>query len=119
MSFFSLCVLFAVISPKPIDQEPEQNFVGVIIAILTTIILLLIAIILFIIAKNKRNRRADVLGTMPHSLHQDGLNVDKRAASNIKVSISDMAFIQSLNIWLNQGGNILTIEEYKLWVSIV
>ncbi|XP_055709689.1 discoidin domain-containing receptor 2 [Phlebotomus papatasi] len=88
-----------IISPKPIDQEPEQNFVGVIIAILTTIILLLIAIILFIIAKNKRNRRADVLGTMPHSLHQDGLNVDKRAASNIKMAMDDSESIDKSSLY--------------------
>lgn len=86
-SFSYIKVLFTVISPKPIDQEPESNFVGVIIAVLTTIILLLIVVILFIIARNKRSRRNDGLGGLQHNLHTEGLSlsVDKRQNSNIKV----------------------------------
>lgn len=76
-----------VISPKPIDQEQEPNFVGVIIAVLTSIILLLVAVILLIVARNKRTRRSDVLGTLQHNLHSDVLGVDKRLNSNIKVII--------------------------------
>ncbi|EDS35364.1 discoidin domain receptor [Culex quinquefasciatus] len=73
-----------VISPKPIDQEPEPHFVGVIIAVLTTIILLLIAIIMFIVARNKRTRTAAVLDALQHNLHTDSLGIDKRLNSNFK-----------------------------------
>lgn len=79
-----------VISPKPIDQEPEQHFVGVVIAILTTIILLLIVVILFIIARNKRSRsRSDPLNALQFNFNQDslGLGIDKRVNSNMKVSL--------------------------------
>ncbi|XP_037881946.1 discoidin domain-containing receptor 2, partial [Glossina fuscipes] len=63
-----------VISPKPIDQEPEPNIVGVIITVLTTIILLLVAIILLIIARNKRARgRGNVLDAFQHNFNPDTL----------------------------------------------
>lgn len=62
---------------------------GVIISVLTTIILLLVVIILFIVARNKRSRRSDVLGTLQHNLHSDvlGMGIDKRMNSNIKVRL--------------------------------
>lgn len=69
-------ILYSVISPKPIDQEQEQNFVGMIIAILTTIILLLVAIILFIIARNKSLRRAEAINSF--GLTRDTCGIDKR-----------------------------------------
>uniref|UniRef100_A0A1A9VCG2 Protein kinase domain-containing protein n=1 Tax=Glossina austeni TaxID=7395 RepID=A0A1A9VCG2_GLOAU len=63
-----------IISPKPIDQEPEPNIVGVIITVLTTIILLLVAIILLIIARNKRARgRGNVLDAFQHNFNPDTL----------------------------------------------
>ncbi|XP_055385596.1 discoidin domain-containing receptor 2-like isoform X2 [Condylostylus longicornis] len=77
-----------IISPKPIDQEPESSFVGVIIAALTTIILLLVAIILFIIAKNRRARGSNVLDAFQHNFNSDGLGVDKRINSNMKVKLA-------------------------------
>lgn len=85
--FFSFST--SVISPKPIDQEPEQHFVGVIIAVLTTIILLLIAVILFIVARNKRSRRSEALNSLQFNFNQDtlGLGIDKRMNSNMKVIV--------------------------------
>ncbi|CAD7086290.1 unnamed protein product [Hermetia illucens] len=88
-----------IISPKPIDQEPEQNFVGVIIAILTTIILLLIAVILFIIAKNKRSRGTNVLEALQHNFNSDGLGGDKRLNSNMKVSMEDNESIDKSSLY--------------------
>lgn len=91
----SLTIFFingtSVISPKPIDQEPEQHFVGVIIAILTTIILLLIAVILFIVARNKRSRRSEALNSLQFNFNQDtlGLGIDKRMNSNMKVIVQN------------------------------
>ncbi|EAA10125.4 AGAP008742-PA, partial [Anopheles gambiae str. PEST] len=82
----------SLISPKPIDQEPEPHFVGVVIAALTTIILLLIVIIMFIVAKNKRTRTAAVLDALQHNLHTDSLGIDKRLNSNFKVIISGLFF---------------------------
>ncbi|XP_055850149.1 discoidin domain-containing receptor 2-like isoform X2 [Episyrphus balteatus] len=73
-----------IISPKPIDQEPEPNFVGAIIAILTTIILLLVAAILLIIAKNKRARGSNVLDAFQHTFNPDSLGADKRLNINMK-----------------------------------
>lgn len=88
-NIFLFHFLQSVISPKPIDQEPEQHFVGVIIAVLTTIILLLIAVILFIVARNKRSRRSEALNSLQFNFNQDtlGLGIDKRMNSNMKVIV--------------------------------
>lgn len=85
----------SVISPKPIDQEPEQHFVGVIIAVLTTIILLLIAVILFIVARNKRSRRSEALNSLQFNFNQDtlGLGIDKRMNSNMKVIVQMISIV--------------------------
>ncbi|XP_049531492.1 discoidin domain-containing receptor tyrosine kinase B isoform X1 [Anopheles darlingi] len=88
-----------IISPKPIDQEPEPHFIGVIIAVLTTIILLLIVIIMFIVAKNKRTRTAAVLDALQHNLHTDSLGIDKRLNSNFKVSIDDNESIDKSSLY--------------------
>uniref|UniRef100_A0A182M8V3 Protein kinase domain-containing protein n=1 Tax=Anopheles culicifacies TaxID=139723 RepID=A0A182M8V3_9DIPT len=88
-----------IISPKPIDQEPEPHFVGVVIAVLTTIILLLIVIIMFIVAKNKRTRTAAVLDALQHNLHTDSLGIDKRLNSNFKVSIDDNESIDKSSLY--------------------
>uniref|UniRef100_A0A8W7PB79 Protein kinase domain-containing protein n=2 Tax=gambiae species complex TaxID=44542 RepID=A0A8W7PB79_ANOCL len=88
-----------IISPKPIDQEPEPHFVGVVIAALTTIILLLIVIIMFIVAKNKRTRTAAVLDALQHNLHTDSLGIDKRLNSNFKVSIDDNESIDKSSLY--------------------
>lgn len=64
-----------MISPIPNNQEPEQHFVGMIIAILTTIILLLVAVILFIIARNKNALRSEPL---QFNLSHDSVGMDKR-----------------------------------------
>lgn len=89
LNHFSFQMGTSVISPKPIDQEPEQHFVGVIIAVLTTIILLLIAVILFIVARNKRSRRSEALNSLQFNFNQDtlGLGIDKRMNSNMKVIV--------------------------------
>ncbi|XP_065358097.1 discoidin domain-containing receptor 2-like [Calliphora vicina] len=63
----------SVISPKPIDQEPDSSFVGVLITVLTTIILLLVAIILAIIARNKRGHGGNVLDAFQHNFNPDTL----------------------------------------------
>ncbi|XP_055903632.1 discoidin domain-containing receptor 2-like [Eupeodes corollae] len=86
-----------VIAPKPIDQEPEEGFVGVIIGVLTTIILLLVAVILLIIARNKRKaaRGSNVLDVFQHNFHSDALGSvggGKRmhhGSSNMKVAMDD------------------------------
>lgn len=90
----------SVISPKPIDQEPEQHFVGVIIAILTTIILLLIAVILFIVARNKRSRRSEALNSLQFNFNQDtlGLGIDKRMNSNMKVIVRMISIVIKFQI---------------------
>lgn len=77
-----------VLSPKPIDQEPETSLIGLIIVILTTIILVLIVAIFFIVTRQKRTRTAAVLDALQHNLHSDGLSLglDKRFNSNFKVS---------------------------------
>ncbi|TMW43182.1 hypothetical protein DOY81_011738, partial [Sarcophaga bullata] len=59
----------SVISPKPIDQEPDTSFVGILITVLTTIILLLVAIILAIIARNKRGHGGNVLDAFQHNFN--------------------------------------------------
>ncbi|XP_037031217.1 discoidin domain-containing receptor 2 isoform X2 [Bradysia coprophila] len=90
-----------IISPKPIDQEPEQHFVGVIIAVLTTIILLLIAVILFIVARNKRSRRSEALNSLQFNFNQDtlGLGIDKRMNSNMKVTMDDNESIDKSSLY--------------------
>lgn len=76
----------AVISPKPIDQDPQDNYVGVLVAVFVAIIVLLVFVIVVIISRHKKARHSDILGTLPHSLHQDSLTIDKRMNYNIKVS---------------------------------
>lgn len=65
---------------KPVDQDQDSDYVGVIIALLTTIILLLVAAIMFIVSRNKRSPRSDVLNSLQHNFNQDtlGLGIDKR-----------------------------------------
>ncbi|KNC30967.1 hypothetical protein FF38_12017, partial [Lucilia cuprina] len=63
----------SVIAPKPIDQEPDSSFVGILITVLTTIILLLVAIILAIIARNKRGHGGNVLDAFQHNFNPDTL----------------------------------------------
>lgn len=94
----------SVISPKPIDQEPEQNFVGVIIAVLTTIILLLIAVILFIVARNKRSRRSEALNSLQFNFNQDtlGLGIAKRLNSNMKVIVQNDFHCHKISILDNK-----------------
>lgn len=75
-----------VISPRPIDQDPQDNYVGVIVAVFVAIIVLLVFVIVVIISRHKKARHSDILGTLPHSLHQDSLTIDKRINYNIKVS---------------------------------
>lgn len=75
-----------VISPKPIDQDPQENYVGIIVAVFVAIIVLLVGVIVVIISRHKKARRSDILGTLPHSMHQDSLTMDKRMNYNIKVS---------------------------------
>ena len=71
--FFFSFIFFLVISPKPIDQEPDSSFVGILITVLTTIILLLVAIILAIIARNKRGHGGNVLDAFQHNFNPDTL----------------------------------------------
>ncbi|XP_037957369.1 discoidin domain-containing receptor 2 [Teleopsis dalmanni] len=72
-----------IISPKPIDQEADSSFVGVIITVLTTIILLLVVVILLIIARNKRGRGSNVLDAFQHNFNPDTLGgADKRLNCN-------------------------------------
>lgn len=81
--------LFTVIAPKPIDQEPDSSFVGVLITVLTTIILLLVAIILAIIARNKRGHGGNVLDAFQHNFNPDTLGgVDNKRlnCNGMKVS---------------------------------
>lgn len=94
---------FSVLSPKPIDQEPETSLIGLIIAILTTIILVLIVAIFFIVTRQKRTRTAAVLDALQHNLHSDGLSLglDKRFNSNFKVSY--LFYYISFYIFLNAG----------------
>lgn len=92
-SFFAIPVL----SPKPIDQEPEQHIIGVVITCLATIILFLIAVILFIVAKNKRTRTAAVLDALQHNMHGDIL--DKRMNTNFKVSMDDNESIDKSSLY--------------------
>lgn len=75
-----------MISPRPIDQDPQDNYVGVIVAVFVAIIVLLVFVIVVIISRHKKARHSDILGTLPHSLHQDSLTIDKRINYNIKVS---------------------------------
>lgn len=98
---FSSKMVTSVISPKPIDQEPEQNFVGVIIAVLTTIILLLIAVILFIVARNKRSRRSEALNSLQFNFNQDtlGLGIAKRLNSNMKVIVRMISIVIIFQFW--------------------
>lgn len=79
-----------VISPKPMDQEPESHIVGVVIALLTSIILLLVAAIMFIVARNKRTPRPEVLNSLQHNFNQDTLRLglDKRGNNHMKVSLT-------------------------------
>lgn len=77
---------FSVISPKPIDQDPQENMVGIIVAVFVAIILILVGVIVVIITRHKKASRSDMLGTLPHTLHQDSLTIDKRMNYNIKVS---------------------------------
>ncbi len=89
-----------VISPKPIDQEPEQHIVSVVITTLAVIILFLIAVILFIVARNRRTRTAAVLDALQHNhLHSDGLGIDKRLNSNFKVSMDDNESIDKSSLY--------------------
>uniref|UniRef100_A0A182SX96 Uncharacterized protein n=1 Tax=Anopheles maculatus TaxID=74869 RepID=A0A182SX96_9DIPT len=101
-----------IISPKPIDQEPEPHFVGVVIAVLTTIILLLIVIIMFIVAKNKRTRTAAVLDALQHNLHTDSLGIDKRLNSNFKVIISCPFFSRFRLLCDQQKQRVKSCERY-------
>lgn len=79
----------AVISPKPIDQDPQDNYVGVLVAVFVAIIVLLVFVIVVIVSRHKKARHSDILGTLPHSLHQDTLTIDKRMNYNIKVRVGD------------------------------
>lgn len=84
---FLFVFCFIVISPKPIDQEPDStSFVGVLITILTTIILLLVVIILAIIARNKRGRGSNVLDAFQHNFNPDTLG----GVDNKRLNGSDM-----------------------------
>lgn len=59
---------------------------GIIVAVFVAIIVLLVGVIVVIISRHKKARRSDILGTLPHSMHQDSLTMDKRMNYNIKVS---------------------------------
>uniref|UniRef100_A0A1I8MF36 Uncharacterized protein n=1 Tax=Musca domestica TaxID=7370 RepID=A0A1I8MF36_MUSDO len=73
----------SVLSPKPIDQEPDAtgtSFIGVLITVLATIILLLVVVILAIIARNKRGHGGgNVLDAFQHNFNPDTLgSVDNK-----------------------------------------
>lgn len=95
----SLFFLFTVVLSKPIDQEPEQHIISVVITALAIIILILIAVILFIVSKNKRTRTAAVLNALQHNQYSDGLGIDKRLNSNFKVSMDDNESIDKSSLY--------------------
>jgi discoidin domain receptor family member 2 len=84
------------VSSKPVDQEPEQHIISVVITALAIIILVLIAVIMFIVTKNKRSRTAAVL---QHNQYSDGLGIDKRLNSNFKVSMDDNESIDKSSLY--------------------
>lgn len=93
------CIFPLVVSSRPVDQEPEQHIIGVVIAVLAVIILVLIVVILFIVSKNKRTRTAAVLNALQHNQYSDGLGIDKRLHSNFKVSMDDNESIDKSSLY--------------------
>lgn len=91
--------LFTVVPSRPIDQEPEQHIISVVITALAIIIFVLIAVILFIVSKNKRTRTAAVLNALQHTPYSDGLGIDKRLNSNFKVSMDDNESIDKSSLY--------------------
>ncbi|XP_070506947.1 discoidin domain-containing receptor 2 isoform X2 [Chironomus tepperi] len=88
-----------IVSSRPIDQEPEQHIISVVITALAIIIFVLIAVILFIVTKNKRTRTAAVLNALQHTQYSDGLGIDKRLNSNFKVSMDDNESIDKSSLY--------------------
>lgn len=86
-------------SSKPVDQEPEQHIISVVITALAIIIIILVAVILFIVSKNKRTRTAAVLNALQHNQYSDGLGIDKRLNSNFKVSMDDNESIDKSSLY--------------------
>lgn len=97
--FFPLLFFIKLVSPRPVDQEPEQHIISVIIIILAIIICVLVAVILFIVSKNRRTRTAAVLNALQHNQYSDGLAYDKRLNSNFKVSMDDNESIDKSSLY--------------------
>ncbi|XP_055387519.1 discoidin domain-containing receptor tyrosine kinase B-like isoform X2 [Condylostylus longicornis] len=78
-----------LLSPRPIDQAPERNLVGIILVSLTTVILITMAVVLLIVVRKRKARDNDALDGFQYNFNPERFEVNKRVNSNFKVSTND------------------------------